>query len=213
MVEENTLSSNLYSFPAKSDVAVFSNASQIQKRNAKIIFDRNSPPIHTIYDIKCMICGIERCLNFLYIVLFGLLAGLLVCFLKKIDPLVVFPVLLLHPLLLFLCHHIAGSVKNCNQSKLSLVIGGLFGIMMFISAFILANGSVVAWGFSFVIYAALLYLRKTDKSVWNKKELIGLALALILSILICFFSTFNLVVVLLFAAFPALATVIIDFVY
>lgn len=213
LVEESTLPGNLYSFPAKSEVAVFSDASQIQKRNARIIFDRDSHPIHIIYEIKCMICGIERSLNFLYIVLFGLIAGLFICFLKGNDPMVVFPVLMLHPLLLSLCHHIVHSVKNCNQSKLSLVIGGLFGIMIFISAFILASGSIAAWGFSFVVYAALLYLRRAVKSVWDKKELIGLTLALMLSIFICFFAEFNVAVALLFAAFPALATVIIDFIY
>ncbi len=213
MVEENTLPENLYSFPSKSEVAVFSNASQIQKRNAKIIFDRDSHPIHTIYEIKCMICGIERSLNFLYILLFGLAAGLFVCFLKNMDPMVAFPVLMICPLLLFLCHHIVGSVKNCNQSKLSLVIGGLFGVMIFISALILASGSVAAWGFSFVIYAALLYLRRAVKAAWDKKELISLAVALILAFLICLFAEFNVMVALLFAAFPALATILIDLIY
>lgn len=213
IVEESSLPNNTYSFPAKSDYAVFSNASQIQKRNAKIIFDRDCHPIHTIYEIKCMICGIERSLNFLYILLIGLMAGSFVCFLKNMDPIVAFPVLMLHPLLIFLCHHIVHSVKNCNQSKLSLLIGGLFGMMIFVSALVLASGSVAAWGFSFVIYAALLYLRRAVKSAWDKKELIGLAMALILSVLICFFVEFNVAVALLFAAFPALATVIIDFIY
>ncbi len=213
IVDVNSLPNNTYSFPAKSDYAVFSNASQIQKRNAKIIFDRDSHPIHTIYEIKCMICGIERSLNFLYIVLIGLMAGSFVCFLKNTDPIVAFPVLLLHPLLIFLCHHIVHSVKNCNQSKLSLVIGGLFGIMIFVSALILASGSVAAWGFSFVIYAALLYLRRAVKSAWDKKELIGLVLTLVLSIIMCFFIEFNVTVALLFAAFPALATNLIDLIY
>lgn len=213
IVEESSLPNNTYSFPAKSDYAVFSNASQIQKRNAKMIFDRDCHPIHTIYEIKCMICGIERSLNFLYILLIGLMAGSFVCFLKNMDPIVAFPVLMLHPLLIFLCHHIVHSVKNCNQSKLSLVIGGIFGIMIFISALVMASGSVVAWGFSFVIYAALLYLRRAVKSAWDKNELIGLALALILSILMCFFVEFNVAVVLLFAAFPTLATILIDLFY
>ncbi len=213
IIEESALPNNTYSFPAKSDYAVFSNASQIQKRNAKIIFDRDSHPIHTIYEIKCMICGIERSLNFLYILLIGLMAGSFVCFLKNMDPIVAFPILMLHPLLIFLCHHIVHSVKNCNQSKLSLVIGGLFGIMIFVSALILASGSVAAWGFSFVIYAALLYLRRAVKSAWDKKELIGLALVLVLAILICLFVEFNVMVALLFATFPALATILIDLFY
>ncbi len=212
-VDESSLKKDTYSFPPKSDVAVFSNASQVQKNNAKIIFKQNSPPIQTIYEIKCMICGIERSLNFIYILLIGLIAGSFVCFLKSMDPMAAFPILMLHPLLIFLCHHIVHSVKNCNQSKLSLAIGGLFAITFYISSFVLAGGSIAAWGFSFVLYATLLYCRRIKKSKWNKKELIGLVLPLILAALICLFFEFNLIVTLLFAVFPVLATILIDLIY
>ena len=212
-IDESSLQNNTYSFPSKSDVAVFSNASQVQKKNAKIIFKHSSPPIQTIYEIKCMICGIERSLNCLYVLLIGLIAGSFVCFLKSMEPTAAFPILMLHLLLIFLCHHIVHSVKNCNQSKLSFAIGGLFAIAFLVSAFVLGSGSIAAWGFSFILYAALLYCRRIRKSKWNIKELIGLVLALIFAALVCLFFEFNLIVALLFAVFPALATILIDLIY
>lgn len=213
IVEESALNNNTYSFPAKSDLAVFSDASQVQKKNAKIIYKKGSAPIHTIYEIKCMICGIERSLNFLYILLFGLMAGSVACFLKNADPIVAFPVLMLHFLLLFLCHHIVCSVKNCNQSMLSFAIGGLFGMTIFVSSLVLGSASVGAWGFSFVFYAVLLYLHRVSKAGWDRKEIIGFAFAVVLAVLICLFAEFNVLVALLFAAFPALATILIDLIY
>ena len=213
IIDEKNLKNNSYSFPSKSELAVFNDASQIQKKNANIVFDQNCSPIQTIYGIKCMICGIERSLNFLYILLLGLMAGSFVCFLKNTDAILAIPVLMLYPILPLLCHHIVKSVKNCNQSKLSIVIGGLFWLMIFISSLVMGGGAVAAWGFSFVIYAVVLYLRRIEKFGRDKKELSGLIFALFMAILIYFFGEVNVMVALLFAVFPTLATIIIDLIY
>lgn len=213
MIEEDGLNSDVYSLPSKSECAVFSDATQIQKKNAKIIFAKQHSPLQTIYEIKCMICGIERSLNFLYIFMVGLMAGLFVCALKNAGPIIVFPVLLVLFILLLLCRRIVESVKNCSQSRLSLILGGLFAMVALISALVLGGGAIAAWGLSFAIYAALLYLRKKHKTDWDKKELLTLASMFVLSILACLFAEFNVIVALLFAIFPVAASILIDIIY
>ena len=203
-----------YSLPRFSTTAVLETAEEIKKQNAAVIYKESDVPLRIIYDTKCLICGIERSLNYLYLIYMAIMVGgFAAFFLNRSVPAFAIQLIFAQLPLFCLCYHIITSVKNCNQSRMSLVFGGLFSLMFIIASVVLGEGAVLALGLSATFYSAFLWIQRKSYFGWKKTELIYLLILLVALLASCLLMNYNILVILLFALFPTIASVLIDYFY
>ena len=202
------------SVPASGSGVVFDDASMIEKEEASLILTRGTMPQRILYAVKCMFCGINRGLNFLGVAAMFLLAGVFTLILKgEQAQAILFPLLLIQPNLIALCYFLTETVRNCNQSKRSLVIGALFGISTLIAALIGCDMTLLVPGLSAVLYVVVLWGNALKYRGLKIKDLIFILLALLIAIVPWIFMSGNWLVALILSVFPAAAALILDLIY
>ena len=202
------------SIPAPGTGVVFEDASMIEKEDASLILMRGTLPQRILYSVKCMFCGISRGLNFLGITAMFLLAGVFALILRGVEAhAILFPLLLTQPILVSLCYFLTETVRNCNQSKRSLVMGALFGAPTLIAALIGCDMTLLIPGLSAVLYAVVLWWGALKHRGLKLNDLLVIFLALLLAIFPWLFIGGNWLVALLLSVFPAAAALILDLIY
>ncbi len=203
-----------YSVPGAGSNVVFNDASMIEKEEASLILTRGTMPQKILYAVKCMFCGIDRCLNFIGIISAFLLFSVFILIFKEVPAQsLLFPLLLFQPILIGLCYFLAETVRNCNQSKRSLWMGGLFGAPILIAALIGCDMALLVPGLSVILYAVVLWVGALKHRGFQPMDLIVIAVILILALLPWFFIGGNWLVAVLFSVFPAAAAFILDLIY
>jgi hypothetical protein len=202
------------SVPASGSDVVYDNASMIEKEEASLILDKGTMIQKILYAVKCMFCGIDRGLNFLGVTAVSLLAVVFILILKGegVHKLL-FPLLLAQPILIVLIYFLSETVRNCNQSKRSIVMGAILGVPAIIAALIGCDMTLLIPGLSAVLYAGVLWQGTLKYRRPRMKDILILILALIVAIVPWFFMSGNWLVALLMAIFPAAAAVILDLIY
>ncbi len=206
----------VYSLPSNKiqDPVVYSDSSSIAKEQAKLVLDREVSPQKIIYQVKCMFCGLTRSLYFLGIVSLALILSVFWGFLNKNDlPKIAFPLVLLQPAVVCFCYSLVETVRNCNQTKKSLLFGLLCGTASLASVLIgvdiaLSSLCMALFFFSFYLLIRALSYRGMEKTDW-----IMLGIGFVAAFVPLVFIGGNLLAAVLIALFPALAAFIIDLFY
>ncbi len=206
----------VYSLPA-CDVhhpVVYSDSSSIAKEQAKLVLDRGVSPQKIIYQVKCMFCGLTRSLYFLGVLSPALILSVLIGFLNKNDLLkIALPLLLLQPCVVCFCYSLIETVRNCNQTKKSLMFGLLCGLAPLAATIFGLDNALSALNMALVFFALSLFIRALSHRKMLKADWLMLGISLFAALLPMIFLGSNLLATVLVALFPALAAFIIDFFY
>ena len=204
----------LYSLPIFNPSVAYEDDSMVIKERASLILSKDVMPQKIVYDIRCMFCGIERCLNFIFVNSLFLLITVFVLLLRQ-EPIysILLPLLFLQPILVCVCNFLAKSVRNCGQSKLSIIMGFLFGVIPFIGALVGSDMAMMISSISTVLYATFLWIGTLKYKSITYTDFIPLIFALILAIFPWIFLGGNWLVAFLFAIFPVGTALIIEYIY
>jgi hypothetical protein len=203
----------LFSEGLQESVA-YSDSSPIKKEVASLVLERGVSAQSLIYQIKCMFCGIDRSLN--YLMTFGglWLIGTFILMLQKVDSAaVLFPIILLQPILIVLSYALIGTVRNCNQSKKSHIYGAIAGGTYIVAAIFLPEVAAVIALLSVVLYAISITIKKAIHYNVSFAEWGMLYVALVIAVLPLVIFGGSWLAVLLVSIFPALAAFIIEIFY
>lgn len=198
----------------EQNLVVMDTASPIEKEQATVVITPSIAPQQLVYLVKCMFCGIRRCLNFLSIVFAFLVLTIMVMFLNdfRIEQMI-FPALLLTPVFLCPCYYFIESVRNCNQYHRSLILGVFCGVVSFVAALIgcemaLFSLGLSAWLLSFYFLVFGIKQRKIKRS-----DLILLGCVFVTLIAPWLFMAGNWMPAVLLACFPPLGAFLLDLFY
>lgn len=198
----------------EQNLVALENASPIEKEQAMVVLSSSIAPQRLIYQVKCMFCGIRRCLNFLAINGCFLVLTVLILFLADVPmEKLVFPVLLFKAVLLCPCYYLIESVRNCNQYQRSLVLGCFCGLVGVAAALFQCDMAVFAAGFSMLLLSLYLLLSGIKHRKVRKKDVILLLCVTALCILPWIFIGGSWLTALLLALFPPIGAFLLDLFY
>lgn len=206
----------VYSLPALgiNHPVVYSDSSSIAKEQAKLVLDRGVSPQKVIYQVKCMFCGLTRSLYFLGVLSLTLVLSVFIGFLNKNDLLkIALPLLLLQPCLICFCYTLNETVRNCNQTKKSLMFGLLCGLVPLVSILFGLDNALSALNMALFFFALSLCIRALSHRKMLKLDCLMLGISFFAAFLPMIFLGSNLLATVLVALFPAMAAFIIDFFY
>ncbi len=206
----------VYSLPASvaQHPVVYSDSSSIEKEQAKLVLDRGVSPQKIIYQVKCMFCGLTRSLYFLGILSLALVLTVFLEFLNKNDLLkIALPLLLLQPCVVCFCYSLIETVRNCNQTKKSLLFGMLCGFAPLAAILFGVDMALSALSMALFFFSAYLLLHAYSHRKAKKMDWLMLGIGFLASFFPWIFLQGNLLATVLVALFPALAAYIIDFFY
>ncbi len=205
-----------YSLPRLKDYspAVYDDASPVEKERAMVVLGGGVVPQRVIYQVKCMFCGIRRCLNFLAITSVFLVFTILALFLSGVpmDQLI-FPALLLKPVLLCPCYYLIETVRNCNQFRRSLILGMFCGSAGIVAALISCDLALFTLGLSTWLLSVYFLLSGMKKLNIRKQDMAWLIVVLPVLIIPCIITGGNWLPAVLLALFPPLGAMILDLFY
>lgn len=204
----------MYSFPADGDAVAFEDDSEIKMKSAQVILKRFVSPQDIVYRAKCMFCGIRRSLNFMLGLAMVLVLGIFASMLYEVPAnKIVFSILLLQPILMAVCHYLVASVRNCNQSKKSMIFGALFGMTYFIAVFVEAESAWLVLSLALILFMGLLRFRQLKRERWSLIDVLVFAVVLILALTPWLILGAEWGIALLLAVFPVLSVFLIDLIY
>lgn len=189
-------------------------ASPIEKEQATVVVTSAIAPQQLVYLVKCMFCGIRRCLNFLTIVGLFLILTVMVMFLNgsKMETMI-FPSLLLTPIFLCPCYCFIESVRNCNQYHRSLILGVFCGVSAFTAALIGCEMALFTLGLSSWLLSVYFLLFGMKQRRIKKADLVLLGCALVVMLAPWFFIAGDWLPAILLACFPPLGAFVLDLFY
>jgi hypothetical protein len=142
------------------------------------------------------------------------LIGTFILMLQKVDSAaVLFPIILLQPILIVLSYALIGTVRNCNQSKKSHIYGAIAGGTYIVAAIFLPEVAAVIALLSVVLYAISITIKKAIHYNVSFAEWGMLYVALVIAVLPLVIFGGSWLAVLLVSIFPALAAFIIEIFY
>jgi len=216
-LEANRPEKKLYSLPgAHSDsLAVYEDASSpIERERAMVVLRDHATPHELIYKVKCMFCGLRRCLNFLSIACISLVATTFVLFLSGVSAdKLIFSLLLLKPALICPCYYLIESVRNCNRYRRSFILGMFCGSAGFVASLIGCDAAIFTLALSMVLLSAYFMISGMKYRSIRKKDIIYMVLSLILVIIPAIFAGGDWLPALLLALFPPMAAFVVDLFY
>lgn len=208
---------NLYSLPGTrgDSLAVYEDASSpIERERAMVVLRDNATSHELIYKVKCMFCGLRRCLNFLSITCISVVATTFVLFLSGVSAdKLIFSLLLLKPALICPCYYLIESVRNCNKYRRSFILGMFCGSSGFVAALIGCDAAIFTLSLSMVLLSAYFMISGRKYRNIRKKDIIYMVLSLILVIIPAIFASGNWLPALLLALFPPMAAFVVDLFY
>lgn len=206
-----------YSLPCSggsSSVVYESLSSPIEREQAMVVLKDDAAPQELIYRVKCMFCGIRRCLNFLAITGALMIFTVLTLFLMDVAvEKLVFSVLLLKPVLICPCYYLIESVRNCNQYRRSLILGLFCGSAGLVTALIGCDSAIFALALSTVLLSAYFMLSGAKYRPIRKQDVIYLIISLLLVVIPVVLIESYWLPALLLAFFPPLAAFVLDLFY
>lgn len=205
-----------YTLPHLKDqsLVAFEDALPIEKERATLVLAPSIAPQQVIYRVKCMFCGIRRCLNFLAMSGIFLVLTTLVLFMADVPmKKLVFPVLLLKPILLCPCYYLIESVRNCNQHRRSLLLGVFCGVVGLTAALIQCDMALFAMGFSSLLLSVYLLVSGLKHRKARKVDLILLLTAVAFSVFPWIFMGQNWLAALILSLFPPIGAFLLDLFY
>lgn len=209
-----TASYSLPGFGNPAPIVYETSSSPIERERSMVILKEGSAPQTLIYKVKCMFCGIRRCLNFLAISGVFLVLTVLTMTLAGINVAkLIFPLLLLLPVLVVPCYYLIESVRNCNQYRRSLILGMFCGSAGLVSALISCDMAIFSFGLSTVLLSLYFVLSGAKQRPISRKDVVFLAAALILVLIPLFFTGGTWLPAVLLAVFPPLGAFILDLFY
>ena len=189
---------------------VFADATPIEREQAMVVIHKQASPQQLIYDVKCMFCGIRRCLNFLVSTMLYIILGSLIMFLRG-DPVrnVVIPALLITPALVCICYYLLETVRNCNQHLRSLILGALCGSVGVLAALVGLNMPPFVYVFSVFLLAGYLFAARKPFA-FSVKDGALLGSCLLVAVLPWLFLGGNWIPCIILALYPALSAFVLD---
>ncbi len=205
-----------YTLPQLKDhtLVALDTASPIEKDQANVVLHSAVMPQKVIYQVKCMFCGLRRCLNFMALWGLFLIFTVLALFLQEVSlEKIIYPVLLTRMILIFPCYYLIESVGNCNQYRRSLVLGAFCGAVGFIAALVKLDMALFSMSASAVLLAIVLWWSSRRFRPIKKKDLFILACGILLSILPWIFLSGSWLPAVIFSLFPPLGALILNLFY
>ncbi len=206
-----------YSIPhsdGNSLVVYKDHSSPIDRDQAMVVLENGVAAQNLVYRVKCMFCGIRRCLNFLAISGAFLIFTVMALFLANVSmEKILFPVLALTPVLICPCYYLIESVRNCNQYRRSLILGMFCGSAGFVAALIGCDAAILAFGLSTVLLSGYFLFSGAKHRAVTKGSIIILAVAFVVAILPFVFIGVNWLPAILLSLFPALGAFVLDLFY
>ncbi len=195
-------------------LTVYDDASPIEKEQAMVVLERNTAAQEVIYRIKCMFCGIRRCLNFLLGIGIFLILTVFVLFLNNTPAeKMVFPSLLIQPLLLCPCYYLVESVRNCNQHYRSIVLGIFCGAVGFVGALVGCDMAIFSIELSLVLLSAYFLVSSAHYRKIRRTDVLYLAVALAAAVLPWLFMGGAWLPAVILALFPPIGAFLLDLFY
>ena len=215
-VVEAAPETSCYSLPdvKHQNLVAGEDASPIEKEQAMVVLAPNVAPHRVIYDVKCMFCGIRRCLNFLAVSMIFLAFTTLVLFLYSV-PLykLIVPLLLFNPVFMCICYYLIESVRNCNQYHRSFVLGLFCGASSFVGALIHNDMALFTLGISSLFLSLYFLLSGHKRRRIRAKDVIILAVVAVAVIVPWLFMGGNWAPAIILALFPPLGAFVLDLFY
>ncbi len=206
-----------YSLPCYGELSpvVYEKASSpIEQDRAMVVLNDGVAPQTLIYKVKCMFCGIRRCLNFLAISCAFLILTVLTLFLNGVAvEKLIFSILLLLPVLIVPCYYLIESVRNCNQYRRSLILGMFCGSAGLVTALISCDMAIFSFGLSTVLLSLYFLLSGAKQRSIRRKDILYLLIAFILVVMPLPFTGGTWLPAILLAIFPPLGAFILDLFY
>ncbi len=205
-----------YSLPhlKGSALAVNEGASPVDKERAMVILNRNASPQNVIYQVKCMFCGIRRCFNFLAISGVFVVLTVMKLFMSDVGlEKLIYPILLLIPILICPCYFLIETVRNCNRYRRSLILGMFCGSAGFVGALISCDLALFTFGLSALLLSAYLLISGGKKREIGRRDVAMLAILLIVWVIPCVLFGGNWLPAVLLALFPPLGALVLDLFY
>lgn len=189
-------------------------ASPIEKDQALVVLENDRSPQQVIYQVKCMFCGLRRCLNFMAVFGLFLIFTVLTLFLHD-TPLeeIIYPALLIKPVLVIPFYYLIESVSNCNQFRRSLLLGLFCGAAGYIAALVRCDMALFTLGASATLLSVVLLLSSRHFRPFRQKDPVLLICAALAVLLPWFFMGGGWLTAVLFALFPPIAAFILDLFY
>lgn len=189
-------------------------SSPIDRDQAMVVLKDGVAAQNLVYRVKCMFCGIRRCLNFLALSGAFLIFTVLTLFLAKVPmQKIIFSVLTLTPVLICPCYYFIESVRNCNQYRRSLILGMFCGSAGLVAALIGCDAAIFAFGLSTVLLSGYFLLSGAKHRAVTKEGVITLLIALLVVLLPVIFAGGHWLPAVLLAFFPALGAFVLDLFY
>jgi hypothetical protein len=201
-----------YSLPCNGENSplVSVSATPIEREQAMVVVEEGISPQKLVYDVKCMFCGIRRCLHFLAsTALYAVLCSLILFLRGVAVQNIVIPALLIYPALVCVCYYLIETVRNCNQYTRSLVLGAFCGMAGVVAAAVGLNIAPFTYMLSvFFLALYLFFARKPFSFSVKDGALLGACLAV--AVLPWFFLGGNWLPAAIMALYPAAAAFILD---
>ncbi len=189
-------------------------SSPIDRDQAMVVLKDGVAAQNLVYRVKCMFCGIRRCLNFLAFSGAFLIFTVLTLFLAKVPmEKIIFSVLTLTPVLICPCYYFIESVRNCNQYRRSLILGMFCGSAGLVAALIGCDAAIFAFGLSTFLLSGYFLLSGAKHRAVTKEGMITLLIALLVVLLPVIFAGGHWLPAVLLAFFPALGAFVLDLFY
>lgn len=193
---------------------VFEDSAPLYREQSQIIINEHVHLWDLVYQIKCMFCGIKRCFNFLLIYFsLGALCVLPMFLYEQPVTGMIIPLLLLPVIALAPCFFLVESVKNCTQSRRSLLLGFFCGVFGLICAISDHPSALFTLEFSAVLLACYFAIVHWKTKGINRTEVIGLIFSILLSFLSLACVSGGWLVALLLSFLPLVCAIILDYLY
>ncbi len=195
-------------------LAVSEHHSTIEKEQARLVYSDRISPQDVVYWSKCMFCGIRRCMNFLSVFFLILLASLPICLIRGFEiQKIVFPLLLMKPILLFPCYFFIESVNNCTKYRRSLLQGAFCGLVFLAASIFGVQSSLLSASISVLLLGLYMLLRSVRLGIVAQRHWILFAVSILIVLIPWFFMGAEWLAAILIALFAPLAAFILDFFY
>ncbi len=195
--------------------AVYESAPQNVKEQAAVVLSDSIKPQPVIYQVKCMFCGLRRCLNFLSIVGIATVFTAMMHLLQGFDlRMLVYPLLPLPLFVLLPCYYLMETTRNCAQYNRSYFLGVFCAFSMIVTFCLQCETSVLSLCLSFVILSAYLMISAHRYRKITKKDIVSLILFLVLMLLPwIIMGTDHWLTSMVLAIFPAIGAFLLDSLY
>ncbi|MBQ7096922.1 MAG: hypothetical protein IJN96_02510 [Clostridia bacterium] len=199
----------------ESGPAVYDCAPQNVRAQASVVIAVGIKAQSVIYRIKCLFCGLRRCLNFLSIVGVAVVLASMLHFLMGYDvEKLIFPLIPLPLCLLIPAYYLMETTRNCAQYNRSYFLGSFCAFSTIATVCMGFETSGLCLSLSFVLLSAYLLVSAHAYRKINPKDIIALALLFAFTLIPwVLLGTSDWLPAAVLALFPAIGAFLLDLFY